>query len=248
MQPQPHAESKLRPKSKKPSTPPRRPTKGSVLWALVPLLSAGIFSCVPFFARAVMTKRRADRCVAAVYLGATVLMGVSVAIGGPTRSTDSVVNAFSAIGGLLAILLAGVGSVHAWLTYRAPTAAPAWAAAAAPTADPSAHALAAARNAAKHREEARKILQTDPVLARDLRIGRPDLAREYDDGGLVDVNHAPADTIARALSWSLDDAKKIVAARTQTGGFSSAAELSAYSTLDPYKIDAVADLMVFCRG
>ena len=36
-------------------------------------------------------------------------------------------------------------------------------------------------------------------MARDLRIGRPDLPRHYDDDGLVDVNSAPAETIAK---WS----------------------------------------------
>jgi hypothetical protein len=30
-----------------------------------------------------------------------------------------------------------------------------------------------------------------PVLARELRIGRPDVPRQFDDGGLVDLNHAP---------------------------------------------------------
>ena len=34
------------------------------------------------------------------------------------------------------------------------------------------------------------------MLARELRIGRPDLPRQYDDGGLVDVNNVPVGVLA----------------------------------------------------
>ena len=60
------------------------------------------------------------------------------------------------------------------------------------------------------REEAREIARRDPQMARDLRIGRPDLPRQYDDGGLVDVNSAPSRSCesrsdsraTRRRSWS----------------------------------------------
>ena len=37
------------------------------------------------------------------------------------------------------------------------------------------------------------------MLAQELKIGRPDLPRDYDDGGLVDVNHVPAAILAARL-------------------------------------------------
>lgn len=46
---------------------------------------------------------------------------------------------------------------------------------------------------------ARHIVQTNPALARELRIGRPDLPREYDDDGLVDVNCVPGAVLADRL-------------------------------------------------
>jgi hypothetical protein len=57
----------------------------------------------------------------------------------------------------------------------------------------------------------------DPLLARDLKIGRPDLARTY-DGCLVDLNSAPAPIIADVCG--LDPATgEDIAGRTSTGGF-----------------------------
>ena len=38
-----------------------------------------------------------------------------------------------------------------------------------------------------------------PALAGELRIGRPDLPREYDDGSLVDVNRVPGAVLAAQL-------------------------------------------------
>jgi hypothetical protein len=50
-------------------------------------------------------------------------------------------------------------------------------------------------------------------MARELRIGRPDLPRTYDDGGLVDLNGAPADAIAATCGIDLPFAALITEAR-----------------------------------
>jgi DNA uptake protein ComE-like DNA-binding protein len=78
-------------------------------------------------------------------------------------------------------------------------------------------AVAAALAARARRTEARRIVAEDPVLARELRIGRPDLARDYDDGGLVDLNEAPAGAIAAACGIDPAVAARIVQARDVTG-------------------------------
>lgn len=50
------------------------------------------------------------------------------------------------------------------------------------------------------RAEARKIVDRDPDLARSLHIGRADLPdRTFPDGGLVDVNSVPVNSLAEAL-------------------------------------------------
>jgi hypothetical protein len=78
--------------------------------------------------------------------------------------------------------------------------------------------LARARASRQRREEARKLWRADPALARDLGIGRPDLARGFDDGGLIDLNAAPAPLIARVCGIEQQQADAIVAARTARGG------------------------------
>jgi len=79
-------------------------------------------------------------------------------------------------------------------------------------------ALAAALEARERRADARQIAAQDPLLARDLKIGRPDLPHTYDDGGLVDLNSAPAQAIAAACGLSQTTGEGIVAARPP-GGF-----------------------------
>src|SRR5205823_12081523 len=107
-------------------------------------------------------------------------------------------------------------------------------------------ALAAAGRRAQRREEARAILATKPALAAELRIGRPDLTREYDDGGLVDVNHVPAEVLVRELDMPDSMAATLVAARSRIGGFSSAEELVVYCDgLTPDRLNIVREQLAF---
>src|SRR5215218_1504302 len=46
------------------------------------------------------------------------------------------------------------------------------------------------------REQARYLVYQHPAARRDLLIGRPDLPRTFDDGGLVDVNAVPESVLA----------------------------------------------------
>ncbi|WP_141137484.1 helix-hairpin-helix domain-containing protein [Blastococcus mobilis] len=79
-------------------------------------------------------------------------------------------------------------------------------------------AVAQALAARKRRVEARQLRVSDPVLARHLGIGRPDLRRDYDDGGLVDLNTAPASVIAQVSDIELSYAEAVVSARDARGG------------------------------
>ena len=72
-----------------------------------------------------------------------------------------------------------------------------------------------------------------------------DLPREYDDGGLVDVNHVPGDVLASHLALTAQEVKAVIDARAQLGEFSSADELPAYAEFAPAKVDEVRDLMWF---
>lgn len=70
-------------------------------------------------------------------------------------------------------------------------------------------------------------------------------ARDYDDGGLVDINHVPADVLAGQLGLAPDGLKVLVAARDRLGAFSSTEELVAYETLSPDRAEELRNLLIF---
>ncbi|MGY1792836.1 hypothetical protein ACI796_02480 [Geodermatophilus sp. SYSU D00525] len=86
-------------------------------------------------------------------------------------------------------------------------------------------AMTRALEARRRRDEARSLFMRDPALARELGIGRPDLGRGYDDGGLVDINTAPAAVIASRLELDTATAHAIVDARSVRGGYYALSEL-----------------------
>ncbi|WP_214366510.1 hypothetical protein [Pseudonocardia sp. H11422] len=89
----------------------------------------------------------------------------------------------------------------------------------------------------------------DPLLARELRIGRPDLPRNYDDGGLIDLNSAPAGVIADLCGIDPGAAQHIVEART-TAGVPSAQvdDVFAYTDIPVALWDRIRDrAMVLAR-
>jgi DNA uptake protein ComE-like DNA-binding protein len=102
-----------------------------------------------------------------------------------------------------------------------------------------------ARSRIERRYDARRVLQTNPVLARELRIGRPDLLRDYDDGGLVDVNRVPGAVLAAELGLMPDEVTNVLAARAKLGRFASVDELCDVTGLSPRRVDELRDLMIF---
>jgi hypothetical protein len=106
-------------------------------------------------------------------------------------------------------------------------------------------AVAQARDRIERQKDARHLVDTNPALARDLMIGRPDLPRAYDDGGLVDVNHVPGGVLAGGLGLTPDEVTGVLAARTSLGRFTSADELCAYTQLSPERVDELRELMIF---
>ncbi|WP_240487133.1 ComEA family DNA-binding protein [Actinomadura flavalba] len=97
----------------------------------------------------------------------------------------------------------------------------------------------------KLRAEARALAREDPALAYELRIGRPDLPRAYDDGGLVDVNSAPPGVLAGLPGMTDELVERIVARRSEEGGFLSAEEMAVEIDLPPAVFQRVADLTLF---
>lgn len=106
--------------------------------------------------------------------------------------------------------------------------------------DPS---LRQARLAALRRQFAGTVAQSSPELALESGIGR--LEQGFDEGGLVDVNHANVDELERLPGVDRETAKRIAFARKEIGGFSSANELGHLLDLPAPVVDALRPRALF---
>lgn len=197
-----------------PSTSMTPPSSGR--WYLfLAGLSFGFLACVPFWHAAQRLQRSDVRKWAVAFTAVTVYLVVLLALT-PDRNPDgsSGNSAISTLGGFSAIAAAVVSVVRLNGLRRevyggaAPAVRPAHA-------DPAIAAILAAR---QRRAETRALVVKDRSLARELGVGRPDLGRGYDDGGLVDINSAPASVIAERCDLTPNEAASIVSAREARGG------------------------------
>ena len=83
-------------------------------------------------------------------------------------------------------------------------------------------ALQRAQGAEERRAYARELAERNPDLARAAMLGR---AGGFDEGGVVDVNHAPVEDLADLPGIDAATARRIVAVRDGVGGFSSLEDL-----------------------
>jgi hypothetical protein len=81
------------------------------------------------------------------------------------------------------------------------------------------------------REQYRELVVRDPSLASSMMVGRPDVQRDYDDGGLLDLNSLSAEALQRYGHLSLDEATQVVELRSQLGRFVDPNEVIAYLPL-----------------
>jgi len=208
-----------------------------IAWAAVPVWSAGILAFVPFLRLALTRRRPADWWISAAYFSASAGLIAAVQVTATDRTASGVV-------GGLAILIMGVAAVHAYVAFGS-LAELAWQPDLPPGAHPNQLAVQTARARMQLREESRKLAQANPVLGRELRIGRPDLPRQYDDGGLIAVNQVPMQVLASQLGLTPQESQSWATARAQLGRFGSAEELSIYAQLPPDRIDILRDQLWF---
>jgi hypothetical protein len=101
-----------------------------------------------------------------------------------------------------------------------------------------------ARQRMEERRRARELARTQPELARELGVGRPDVpGAEW--MGVVDVNHAGPAAIAQATGIDVALAEWIVAAREELRSFSSAEDVGHVLELDPAMVDTLRDRTVY---
>jgi hypothetical protein len=202
----------------------------SVLWALLPLLTVGLAAGPVFVHAAVRLRSWALGMCGVGYLAAWITGQILAAHGHGVHTPVAVA------GTLMSAAVVPLAScTHAFIIRpRVFPQVPPY----------SAVDLAVAR--LRKREDAGDLLRRDPELARELGVGRPDLRLgSYDDGGLLDINHVPAEYIVTVLGFDRETADRITAARESAGRFTSARELATQADLPYDLIDSVKHQLLF---
>jgi DNA uptake protein ComE-like DNA-binding protein len=104
-----------------------------------------------------------------------------------------------------------------------------------------------ARDTLRRRSHCRQLVTKNPKLAAELNIGRPDLDRDYDDGGLIDVNHVPERYLLALPGIDSELACKIIEVRKSIGGFDSLDDMEVLLGLSPQRLDSARDRAIFTR-
>jgi hypothetical protein len=227
--------------------PSRNPTWW---WFLVPALSFGFGSFITVFLGGWKLKSRPHLYAAGAYLLTNVFYfcGAVVAAPADTTGPDAPLGVGFGIVMVVFLTVAWLGgtlhTVFLQLLVARFAAEPVTAPTMPHSPDP---AIAAATWRAGRRAEARQLLRSNPGMAWELRIGRPDIeGRQYDDGGLVDVNHVPSGWLAYALQLPQALADEIATARLRHQGFSTPEELVIYCAgMTPAQLAMIRDFLVF---
>ena len=180
----------------------------------VTVLTGGFLAALPFWHAARRLGRPSVQRLAWIYTAVDVFLFVLMALT-PDRNPDgsSGNSTISTIGGMAVVAVVVIGcyqlvglrrEVYGGRRDDARLS--------------SGDVLARAVATRQRRQDARKLREQDTGLARELGIGRPDLGRGYDDGGLVDLNTASAALIASVSGIEREHAEAVVAARSARGG------------------------------
>ncbi len=104
--------------------------------------------------------------------------------------------------------------------------------------------LDSARERLEQHKKALQLARENPQLALEAGVGRPDLPGAY-DGGLIDLNHAPAEVIACLPTFDAELAGRIVTARERVDGFASLEDFGTVLDLPGDQVEHLRDRVVF---
>lgn len=187
------------------------------LWMAFLLVPFGWGAGFGFLYAGLRAKRRAWAVFGLIYL-LTGLGGLALVAADPDGDVDTW---RLDVGVMLSLATWGVAIAHAFAIRRA------YLDRVGRRPDPR---LAAAEKQLEERANALKLAGDDPLRARELGIGRPDVSWAY-DGGLVDVNHASTEAIAELPRLDRQIATRIVQIREEVDGFDSLEDLGALADL-----------------
>lgn len=198
-------------------------------WVLLVALGFGLTTWAAFLYIGIRARRRAWLAWAAVYAVLLVVSGVLDSEESPNSAASTVA--------AIALLIAWVGGTAHAASIRKDVARQ--------VRQPDSIArLDAARQRIERRAEGRRLAASNPRLAREVGVGRPDVSGA-DDYGLVDVNHASQDALCRLPGITPEIARKIANTRESVGFFKSAEDLGITLDLPPQLIDEIHEYAVF---
>jgi hypothetical protein len=204
----------------------RTPDGKRTLWPLISLIPIGLGAWAPIYAGA---KAKRGLWVALGILWCLIVIAGFVADG-----LSSHPNTDDLTGGLL--ILGWVGAIATSFSiapaYRRQMSSPLEA------------AVEAGDLRLSDREQARRLARTDPKLAQEIGIGRPDRAGSA-DAGLVDVNNASVTALLQLPGVDGELATKIIETREHVHGFSSVEDMGLVMDLDGDLVEGLRDETVF---
>jgi hypothetical protein len=106
-------------------------------------------------------------------------------------------------------------------------------------------ALRMALRRRERRRRAREIAASDPMLSAELGLGRPDRIRQFDDGGLIDINRVPSSVLAELPGFDQAMADRVVRARERFEGLRSGADLVVHAGVPTEVVERVSDRLLF---
>lgn len=227
-----------------PSAPVATPeaAQGMRRWMIaLPVVSVGLGAWAP----ALWAAGKKDHDIQArkrlrlIALGLALLAVVGFVLVGssPRDANDEATGVAANVGVVLLLIGMGIGTAvalrerHADVEAERRQVPPAWM-----------QQAVASREA---REQHRRIAAQDPRLAQANGVGRPDLARSFDDGGLLDLNSLPLEALVAHAGLSRQEAQAVVEARDRLGRLSSIDELVVHAGVDGPSAERLRDYAVF---
>ncbi|WP_165975264.1 BTAD domain-containing putative transcriptional regulator [Actinomadura rubrisoli] len=209
-----------------PPTPRPWPLRLLAICAPVASVGLGTFALIAYFAA-----RRRSPSLALASAGYLALMGVFLAIVlGTDENTTTWLDAPAFLSWFVAMF---GGAVHIAVLTSAPPA----------EGHRTPPAVVDMIERRTRREQARMLLARHPKMASELRVGRPDLARDFDDGGLVDINAVPEHVLAALPGVDPYQAKLIATARG-AGAFASPEDLIGRGVLPAAVVRALHETLI----
>jgi hypothetical protein len=209
---------------------------GTVLWAMLPLFTCGLGAPIAF--GVAVAKRRTPLTLVGLVAYSVLTLtwfGLAGTFGAEAPGWVDAI-AYTAL-----LLVTVVATVHlmvirpqVWARRTAPDVLVA-----------RASGPEAVDRARRLRRQARATAEADPMLAKRLAIGRPDLPRQFDDGGLIDLNHAPEHVLTSLPGVSAASARQIRDRVERSGPFQSLGEVLLVVEISPTFEHHLREYVVF---